>query len=116
MKVPHSKGIANHTGPESCAVCREAQREALTGVRAGQPLSRESNVTRGADAVSKVEGNTDTGAIMRVPGRPCVVGDPGMHVRSLNGNREISTLTTDLEWPASGRRGAVADDERDGEA
>jgi hypothetical protein len=59
VEVPHSKGIANHTVPESCAVCREAQREALTGVRAGQPLSRESYRNQGADAVSKVEGNTD---------------------------------------------------------
>jgi hypothetical protein len=59
VKVPHSKGIANHTVPESCAVCREAQREALTGVRVGQPLSRERFKTQGADAVTKVEGNTD---------------------------------------------------------
>jgi hypothetical protein len=40
-------------------VCREAQREALTGVRVGQPLSRESYVIQGANAVRKVEGNTD---------------------------------------------------------
>ena len=59
MKVPHSKGVANHTVPESCAVCREAQREALTGVHAGQPLSRERSIVQGADAVAVAEGNTD---------------------------------------------------------
>ena len=59
MEVPHSKGIANHTVPESCAVCREVQREALTGVRVGQPLSRERSRVQGADAVAVAEGNTD---------------------------------------------------------
>ena len=59
MEVPYSKGIANHTVPESCAVCREAQREALTGVRVGQPLSRERSRVQGADAVAVAEGNTD---------------------------------------------------------
>ena len=58
MEVPCSKGIANHTGPESCAVYREAQREALTGVHAGQPLSRERSIVQGADAVEVAEGNT----------------------------------------------------------
>lgn len=36
------KGVANHSGPESCAVAREGGGEALTGVRIGQPLSREN--------------------------------------------------------------------------
>ena len=34
------EGLANHDGPESCIVVREGGREALTGVRAGQVLSR----------------------------------------------------------------------------
>lgn len=41
MQVPCSEGIANHTGPESCAGHCEVLGEALTGVRAGQVLSRE---------------------------------------------------------------------------
>ena len=36
------KGVANHSGPESCAVTREGGGEALTGVRIGQPSSREN--------------------------------------------------------------------------
>jgi len=59
VRVPDSEGVANHTVPESCAGCREAQREALTGVRVGQPLSHESHLLRGADAVIEAEGNTD---------------------------------------------------------
>ena len=59
MKVSNSKGLANHTVPESCAEYREVLREALTGVRVGQPLSREREFIRGADVVQKTEGNTN---------------------------------------------------------
>ena len=41
MKVSYSEGVATHTGSESCIVVREGKGEALTGVRAGRPLSRE---------------------------------------------------------------------------
>jgi len=59
VKVHNSKGIANQTGPESCAAHREVRGEALTGEPAGQPLSRESfKLVQGADAVSVAEGNT----------------------------------------------------------
>jgi hypothetical protein len=44
VKVPNSEGIANQTGPESCVAHREVRYEALTGVPAGQPLSRESTL------------------------------------------------------------------------
>jgi hypothetical protein len=37
---------------------REAYGEALAGESAGQPLSRESVINQGADAVSVAEGNT----------------------------------------------------------
>jgi hypothetical protein len=49
-------------GPESCAVAREGHGEALTGVRIGQPLSRES-------FLFWVQA-THSGAIARAPGRP----------------------------------------------
>ena len=41
MKEPYGEGLANHTGPESCGGGSNAMAEALTGVRAGQVLSRE---------------------------------------------------------------------------
>lgn len=51
MKVSYGEGVANHTGLESCAVHREVCGEALTKVCTGQPLSRESTLFQGADAV-----------------------------------------------------------------
>jgi hypothetical protein len=60
VKVLNRKGIANHTGPESCVAHREVRDEALTGEPAGQPWSRESNkLVQGADAVRLAEGDTD---------------------------------------------------------
>src|SRR5439155_1032159 len=41
MKVSYSEGVATHTGSESYTLIRKNEGEALTGVRAGQPLSRE---------------------------------------------------------------------------
>ena len=58
MQVPHSKGLASHAVPESCVAFREVRREALTGARVGQPLSREINFPQGADAFLSAEGNT----------------------------------------------------------
>ena len=57
MQVPHNKDVASYVVPESCVANREVWREALTGVRTGQPLSRDRNVIPGADAVQVVEGN-----------------------------------------------------------
>ncbi|WP_456088847.1 hypothetical protein, partial [Paraburkholderia mimosarum] len=58
MQVSYNEGLANHVVPESCAVCCETCGEALTGVRAGQPLSRDSLIVPSADAVDIAEGNT----------------------------------------------------------
>lgn len=63
MRVPDGKDLANHAVPESCATYREVSREALTGVRTGQPLSRDRARVPGADTVPKVEGNTGGCAI-----------------------------------------------------
>jgi len=63
VKVLHSEVLARHAVPESCVACREVRREALTGVCIGQPLSRESVIVQGADAVSVAEGNTVSGAL-----------------------------------------------------
>jgi hypothetical protein len=41
MRTPDIEGVAIHDGPESCIGAREGVGEALIGVRAGQPLSRE---------------------------------------------------------------------------
>lgn len=105
MQVPHSKGVANHVVPESCAGHREVHGEALTGVRAGQPLSRVRDSIR-VPTPSDLRKATRTGAPSQASVRPGVVVDPGMHARSLHGNREISSLTVGAHRgrrPASGR-------------
>lgn len=105
VQVPHSKGVANRVVPESCAAYREVRREALTGVHAGQPLSRVRNSIR-VPTLSDPRKATRTGAPSQAPVRPGVVEDPGMHARSLHGNREISSLTVGActgRRPASGR-------------
>jgi hypothetical protein len=58
VQVHYGEGVANHTDPESCACRCEVSREALTGVRAGQPLSGVNYVPRSADALHTAEGNT----------------------------------------------------------
>src|SRR4051794_3294374 len=70
VQVHYGEGVANHTGPESCGCGREAAREALTGGRAGQVWSGESNVVRGADAVVAAEGNRRGSVIARTRATP----------------------------------------------
>lgn len=53
MKESYVEGLATHDDPESCAAAREDGGEALTGVRAGRVLSRESDSLRGADPVGE---------------------------------------------------------------
>jgi len=92
VKVRCNEGLAIRIGPEPCAGVREGDGEASAGERIGQPLSRESFINLGADAVQKAEGYTGEGA-MRVFVRPGVVGEPGMCGSSLYGNREVSGST-----------------------
>ena len=46
MQVHYDEGLANRIGPEPCAGIREDVGEASVGERAGQPLSRESPISR----------------------------------------------------------------------
>jgi hypothetical protein len=57
VRVLYGEGVADYTGPESCAAVREERGEALTGECVGQPLSGE-NQLRGADVLRPAEGNT----------------------------------------------------------
>ncbi len=81
MEVRHDEGLANHIGPEPCAVVREGIGEASAGDRTGQPLSREIGLFLGADAVLLAEGNTDGCAIASA--RPARRGRRPWHVRTL---------------------------------
>jgi hypothetical protein len=59
VQVRYDEGLADHIGPKPCVVSRERQDEASAGVRIGQPLSRESSFSPGADTVTLVEGDVD---------------------------------------------------------
>ncbi len=72
MQVHYDEGIANHIGPEPCAVAREGIGEASAGDRIGQPLSREIDVILGADAAPLTEA-TWVGAFLRAPVWPGAV-------------------------------------------
>ncbi len=51
MKKAYDEGVANHIGPESCGGGSNAMAEALTGVGAGQALSREMLVDSGVQTI-----------------------------------------------------------------
>jgi len=91
VQVRCTEGLANHSGPESCAGIREGVSEPLTGERAGQPLSCERLLSRVSTRFETWKA-TRTGALWRASGRPGVVGDPGMRGSSLYGKREILGL------------------------
>jgi RNA-directed DNA polymerase len=62
MKVRYRKGVAIHSGSESCGAGREAVVEALTGEAAGQPLSREIGNSGVPTQLCDAEGNIEGGA------------------------------------------------------
>ncbi len=93
MQVPDNKEVANHVVPESCAVHREVRREALTGVRIGQPSSHDRSLSRVPTPFHRRKA-TRMSAPTQALARPGVVVDTGMCARSLHGNREISGLTS----------------------
>ena len=95
MQVSDSEDLASHAVPESCVACREVRHEALTGVRKGQPLSRESFLIQGADAVLKAEGNTKRGDIASLT--LTLRGLRTWHFRKLLA-REPGDLLSDQRW------------------
>src|SRR5215468_9423018 len=107
LKVHYDEGVANHIDPESCAVTREGIGEALTGVRIGQPSSRERGNISGADTVLYVEGNTEGRDIASAP--TTRRGRRPWHVRTLlvrnPGDLTVGQQPSDcvLLWSASGR-------------
>jgi hypothetical protein len=91
VQVPHSEGIANRTGPESCLRSRRRRRPRSVDRGIARLGIELRNVVSDADDVQTSEGNTELGAIASRAsirrGR-----DPSMVGRSLRGNREISRL------------------------
>ena len=112
MQVLCDEDLASHIGPEPCVVPREGQGEASAGEHAGWPLSRVRPLSRMPTALPCRKA-TRVAAPTRAVERSGAVRDPSMYGRSLDGNREISRLTSGAScWSAPGRRGAVAGDAR----
>ena len=100
MQVYYDEGIANHIGPEPCAGVREGDGEASVGECIGQPLSHESAITSGADAVSDAEGNMDGRAIAST--RTARRGRRPWHVQTLLVREPGDLVTGQGGTPASG--------------
>jgi hypothetical protein len=92
MKESYGEDVASHTGPESCVDGRKAGGEALTGVRMGWVLSRESILNRGADAFPSVEGNIGGVAIAMMPPSPARSQTPRTCGNSMHRSWEIPCL------------------------
>jgi RNA-directed DNA polymerase len=105
MKVRYRKGLANRPGPESCGGVREGVIEALTGERAGQPLSREIRQSGAPTLLSEAEGHTDEGA-MREPSKGSTRSETLSMRRSfLYRNWEISSVPVEPAMLAERRAG-----------
>jgi len=92
MQEPYGEGLATHSGPESCGRRRKTALEALTGVRAGWPLSLERISPRVPTASTRSEGNTGWVVIARPFPGPAGSETPCTRGNSLYGNREIPRL------------------------
>ena len=106
MKVSYGEGLATHTGSESCIGVRKGAGEALTGVRAGQVLSREIEtpsrkrwLLRGADAV-EMGGRQNWGRRYRETLVDSARSETlRMYIITLSGNREILCLSGEEKTP-----------------
>jgi hypothetical protein len=89
MKESYVKGLANHSGPESCVAWGNPLGEALTGEGAGRVLSRERYQTRDADLVRTRGRQQPACRIGEARWYPARSKTPGMYGSNLRENREI---------------------------
>ena len=82
MKEPYGKAVATQTGPEPWRCVRKDALQALVGVRAGWPLSRESIPGPGCRGCSVRPKAIPAASLSRDASGPRAVRDP-MHVRRL---------------------------------
>jgi hypothetical protein len=105
VRVLCSEGVANHTGPEPCAVARKGGGEASAGGRTGQPLSRERTSSRDADGVIHPEGNTN--GRVSASARSARRGRRHWHVRKLLVREPGGPMTGRCGVPLAVRIGKV---------
>jgi hypothetical protein len=95
MKESHGEGVASHTGSESCTAHREVRCEALTGVRAGRVLNRETDTPPqgghfGVPTLLSASGRPHRRRRYRETSlNPARSKTPGTRGYILDGNREI---------------------------
>ena len=117
MEVSYGEGVEIHTGSESCIGTRKDAGEALTGIRTGQPLSREIEtpprkrwLLRSADAV-EMSGRQDWECRYRETLLDSARSETlRMYASTLSGNREILCLS--VEAKATDRIGKSKDARR----
>lgn len=97
MKELHRKGLAIHSGPESCMCNREVEREALTGENTGQQLSCEIHTPREPTLLSEAEGNTMVDVKCESTKVSAQSENLSMYGHSLYGNREILEISIPKE-------------------
>lgn len=100
--------MANHSGPESCAVRREAYGEALTGETTGQPLSREISELGMPTLCAKAEGHTKHGDNRKPCFDPSRSQTLSMSGSLLHGSWEISSTPCGSETEQGGTEKATS--------
>jgi len=103
MKEPDMEGVASHHGPESCAGNGNAAGEALTGVRAGQPLSSEIKRSGVPTVLTRREGHAGRRAHREWRSGPTESKTLCMRGNSMHENREIPVAPS--AWWTEGRSG-----------
>ena len=108
MKESYVEGLASYGGPESCAVIREGEGEALTGVRAGRVSSREIHApwrelreVRGAEVLETDRRPHRCSRFGEAVSDPARSETPRTRGNISHGNREIPR-------PASAARESIA--------
>jgi len=89
MKETYIEELTTHNGPESCARVSNNLCEALTGVHAGWPLSRDMQVVWGADPVRRRGRQYSLARFGKGLRNPARSETPCMHVTNLRENREV---------------------------
>ncbi len=91
MRALYVEGLATHDGPESCVSTREGEGEALTGVHAGQPWSREIT-TPGCRRRRTGRKAIPPAALSQAAGGPCAVEEP-VHAWNLHAREPGDPMT-----------------------
>jgi len=107
MKESHVKGLANHSGPESCVEWSNPSGEALTGESAGWVLSREKGQSSGCRPCLGMGKATINEPHWQGTLVSRAVGDPSRQGNNLRENREIL-------WPSKWARLGRIEKSKDG--